>query len=139
MTIHEPVRVIIVGAGHLGAWLAMLLDKQGYHITVIDPSLQNFERLGGAFKGTTILGNGTQTEILEQAQIKTARVLIVLTNHDNENLLISQMAQTLYQVPLVLCGLEDPILKETFQGHGFTIITRIEIELPHFLKALSPH
>lgn len=136
MTTEEPIRVIIVGAGHLGAWLATLLDKQGYHVTVIAPNPLDFERLGNDFSGMTILGDGTQAEILERAEIKTARVLIAVTNHDTENLLISQTARVMYQTPLVLCGLEDPLLKETFQGHGFTIITRIEIEIPHFLKVL---
>lgn len=136
MTTHEPVRVLIVGAGHLGVWLATQLDQQGYQVTVIAPHLLDFERLGTAFQGATLLGDGTQTEVLEQAQIQTVQVLIALTNHDTENLLICHIARALYQVPLILCGLEDPALQETFAGHGFTIITRIEIEIPAFLKLL---
>jgi trk system potassium uptake protein TrkA len=137
MTTHEPVRILIVGAGHLGVWLATQLDQQGYHVTVIAPHLLDLERLGNAFQGSTLLGDGTQTELLEQAQIQTAQVLIALTNHDTENLLICHIARTIYQVPLILCGLEDPELQEIFGGHGFTIITRIEIEIPHLLKLLG--
>src|SRR5579859_1117829 len=129
MAPHDQVRVIIVGSGHLGAWLATLLDRHGYQITVIAPSSEGFDRLGKGFKGTTMVGNGGQTEILEQAGIAEAQALVALTNYDTENLLISQMAKSLYEVPQVLCGLQDPMLKEVYQGLGLTIITRIEIEV----------
>lgn len=135
---HGSVRIIIVGAGHLGAWLAVLLDEQGYQVTVIAPSFEEFERLGTHFRGTTILGNGTETETLEQAKIQHAQVVVALTNHDTKNLLISQLAQHQYQVPLVLCGLEDPDFEAVYQARGLTIITRTDIEVPHFLKALFP-
>ena len=139
MTPQGSVRVIIVGAGHLGAWLAVLLDEQGYQVTVIAPSDEEFERLGTHFRGTTIRGNGADSETLEQAQIQQAQVVVALTNYDKKNLLISQMAQHQYRVPLVLCGLEDPEFEEVYQAKGFTIITRTDIEVPRFLKALSPH
>ena len=132
----DHMRVIIVGSGHLGAWLATLLDTQGYRVTVIAPRSEGFERLGAGFTGATIVGSGGQTETLEQAGIAEAQVLVALTNHDTENLLISQMAKSLYQVPQVFCGLQDPILKEVYQGLGLTIITRTEIEVQYFLDAI---
>jgi hypothetical protein len=52
--------------------------------------------------------------------------------------LISQLAQHQYQVPLVLSGLEDPVLEEVYQARGFLIITRTGIEVPRFLKAYFP-
>ena len=134
---NGSIRVIIVGAGHLGAWLARLLDEQGYQVTVIAPSIEEFEHLGHHFRGTTIRGNGTETETLEQAQIQQAQVVVALTNHDRQNLLISQVAHHQYQVPLVLCGLEDPELEAVYQALGLVIITRTEIEVPRFLQALS--
>jgi trk system potassium uptake protein TrkA len=116
----------------------VLLDKQGYQVTVIAPNDEEFERLGTHFRGTTIRGNGTDTETLEQAQIQQAQVVVALTNHDTKNLLISQLAQHQYQVPLVLCGLEDPDFEAVYQARGLTIITRTDIEVPRLLKALFP-
>ena len=130
------VLVIIVGCGHLGAQLAERLDAAGYLVNVIAPAAEDFERLGPAFSGRTTLGDGTQTAVLEHAGIAKAQVLVALTNDDNKNLLVCQLAQDLYQTPHVLCGLQDPALEEIFRPLGITIISRIEIEVPRFLKGL---
>lgn len=130
------VQVIIVGCGHLGAQLAERLDSAGYLVNVIAPAAEDFERLGPTFQGKTTLGDGTQTATLEQAEIAQAQVLVALTNDDNKNLLVCQLAQDLYQTPHVLCGLQDPALEEVFRPLGITIISRLDIELPRFLKGL---
>ena len=130
------IHIIIVGCGHLGAQLANNLDSAGYLVNVIAPTAQDFERLSATFQGGTTLGDGTQTITLEQAGIAQAQVLVALTNDDNKNLLVCQLAQDLYQTPHVLCGLEDPILKEIFQSLEITIISRLDIEVPRFLKGL---
>lgn len=138
MTAHEHIRILIVGAGHLGAWFALLLDEQGYQVTIIAPSDEEFERLGRHFRGTTVRGDGSEAETLEQAKIQQAQVVVALTNHDTQNLLISQLARHHYQVPLVLCGLENPEFAEIFQAQGIVTITRADIEVPRFLQAISP-
>lgn len=130
------IRVIIVGCGHLGAQLAECLDTVGYLVNVIAPAVEDFERLGPTFKGRTILGDGTQTATLEHAGIAQAAVLVALTNDDNKNLLVCQLVQDLYQTPHVLCGLQDPALEEVFKPLGITIISKLEIEVPRFLKGL---
>ncbi|HEU5199539.1 MAG TPA: TrkA family potassium uptake protein [Ktedonobacterales bacterium] len=130
------IQVIIIGCGHLGAQLAERLDRAGYLVNVIAPTAEDFERLSPAFSGRTTLGDGTQTATLEHAGIAQAAVLIALTNDDNKNLLVCQLAQDLYQTPHVLCGLQDPALEEVFRPLGITIISRIEIEVPRFLKGL---
>ena len=128
--------VVIVGCGHLGAQLATQLDSAGYLVNVIAPAAEDFERLGPTFTGRTTLGDGTQTATLEHAGIAEAAVLVALTNDDNKNLLVCQLAQDLYETPHVLCGIQDPALKEVFQSLGITIISRLDIELPRFLKGL---
>ena len=130
------IRVIIVGCGHLGAQLAECLDAAGYLVNVIAPAAEDFERLGPTFRGRTTLGDGTQTATLEHAEITGASVLVALTNDDNKNLLVCQLAQDLYQTAHVLCGIQDPVLKEVFQSLGITIISKLDIEIPRFLKGL---
>lgn len=136
MTMPGNIQVIIVGCGHLGAQLAERLDLAGYLVNVIAPAAEDFERLGPKFSGRTTLGDGTQTATLEHAGITEAAVLVALTNDDNKNLLVCQLAQDLYQTPHVLCGLQDPALEEVFKSLGITIISRLEIEVPRFLKGL---
>ena len=93
-------------------------ETGGYAVTVIAPPSADFDQFGTGFKGMTVLGDGTQTEVLEQAKIEDMQVLIALTNRDNQNLLISQVATSLYHVPQMFCGLQDPDLEACFKGVG---------------------
>ena len=136
MITPTSIRVIIVGCGHLGAQLAERLDEAGYLVNVIAPAAEDFERLGPTFGGRTTLGDGTQTATLEQAGVTRAHVLVALTNDDNKNLLVCQLVQDLYQTQHVLCGVQDPVLEEDFQSLGVIIISKLDIEIPRFLKGL---
>jgi trk system potassium uptake protein TrkA len=50
--------VIIVGCGRVGSELAKLLSNEGHNIVIIDRDPTSFDRLGQAFNGLTMVGNG---------------------------------------------------------------------------------
>jgi len=43
------MRIIIMGCGRLGAYLARHLDSEGHDVTVVDRSSDSFARLGSEF------------------------------------------------------------------------------------------
>ena len=53
------MNVVIMGCGRVGAQLAALLDNEGVHVTVLDVDSSSFRRLVPTFKGTALLGDGT--------------------------------------------------------------------------------
>ena len=59
--------VIIMGCGRVGARLANLLEAAGHEVTILDLSAQAFERLGPDFRGSKIIGDGKDAEVLRRA------------------------------------------------------------------------
>ena len=112
------MKVIIMGCGRVGARLAGLLDTDGHDVTVLDINEYSFRRLPPDFKGTALLGNGIDDEVLKRAGIEAADVFIALTQGDNRNVLASQIAKHIFRVPRVICRFYDPLRQEMYGTLG---------------------
>ncbi|MGE5549391.1 MAG: NAD-binding protein, partial [Bacteroidota bacterium] len=66
------MRYIIIGCGRWGAGLSMMLSHDGHQVVTVDRDPGSFARLGPAFKGRTIVGDGVDRAVLEEAGIKRA-------------------------------------------------------------------
>ena len=112
------MHVIIVGCGRVGSQLALSLSSEGHDVVIIDKNPDSFVRLGPDFNGITIVGIGFDPEILKRAGVERAQALAAVTNGDNSNIMISQVAKKVFKVPRVITRLYDPeraqIYKERF-------------------------
>lgn len=98
---------VIIGCGKLGASLATSLSENGGSVVVIDKSEDSFRKLGSSFTGLIFVGDGTDLEMLQQVQIEEADVVLVVTDNDNTNVMISQIARQIFHVPHVIARLYD--------------------------------
>lgn len=99
---------IIVGCGRLGASLADQLSGRGESVLIIDRDDQSFRRLSQDYGGLTIKGDGTEMSVLMGANIRKATSVIAVTNHDNTNIMIAQIAKEVFHVDNVIARLYDP-------------------------------
>ena len=53
-------------AGRVGSELATLLDREGQDVTVLDITASAFSRLPVDFHGETVVGNGTDVDVLRR-------------------------------------------------------------------------
>jgi trk system potassium uptake protein TrkA len=121
------VKIVIVGCGRTGAFLAGLLDSGGHEVTTVDLERSSFTHLPEGFKGTTILGNGTDLEVLRQAGVEKADALLTLTQGDNRNLMSAQIAKHVFGVKQVIAKVNDPIRATTYREHGIGTFSRTSI------------
>jgi trk system potassium uptake protein len=121
------VNVVIVGCGRTGAFLAELLDQGGDTVSIVDIERSAFSRLPSNFKGTPVLGNGTDMDILRQAGIETANAFLALTQGDNRNLMAAQIAKKIFGVAQVFAKVNDPIRAATYRGQGIYTFSRTTI------------
>jgi trk system potassium uptake protein len=121
------VNVVIVGCGRTGAFLAELIDRSGDSVSVVDIEREAFKRLPGDFKGTPVLGNGTDMDILRQAGIEGANAFFALTQGDNRNLMAAQIAKKIFGVAQVFAKVNDPIRAATYRGQGLYTFSRTTI------------
>jgi trk system potassium uptake protein TrkA len=118
------MRVIIMGCGRAGSELATTLDKEGHDVTVLDINEYQFERfLPETFRGRTIRGNGIDQDLLRKAGIEQADAFVAATAGDNRNVMASQIAKHIFNVPRVVCRIYDPIREEMYHGLGLRTIS----------------
>ncbi|MGN0521859.1 MAG: Trk system potassium transporter TrkA, partial [Eubacterium sp.] len=79
--------ITIVGAGKLGKRLAKLLSEEEHDITVIDINEDKVERIVETYDVQGVFGSGTHCDVLEEADIKSADLLIATTPYDDKNIL----------------------------------------------------
>lgn len=99
---------IIIGCGRLGASLAATISGGGGNAVIIDMNIDSFRKLPPSFAGQSICGDGTEVDILGEAGIEKASAVISVTDNDNINIMVAQLAKEMYEVPRVIARLHDP-------------------------------
>ncbi len=117
------MKVIIMGCGRVGATLAGMLDVEGHTVTVLDIDPYSFRRLPSDFKGTALVGNGIDQDILKEAGIEQVDAFFALTQGDNRNIMAGQIAKHVFRVPKVVCRIYDPLRQELFCKLGLEAIS----------------
>jgi trk system potassium uptake protein len=116
------MKVVIMGCGRVGARVASILDHNGHAVTVIDTDSRAFRRLASDFSGQTIIGTGIDEDVLRSAGIEEATAFIAVTNGDNRNIMASQVARNIFDVPEVICRIYDPVREDTYRRLGLTTV-----------------
>jgi len=112
------MKVIIMGCGRVGAQLAGLLDADGHSVTILDTDAYSFRRLPPKFGGTALIGNGINEEALKRAGIEEADAFVAVTQGDNRNVMATQIAKHIFNVPKVFCRIYDPLRQELYSTLG---------------------
>lgn len=129
--------IIIAGCGRLGANLANTLSDEGESVLIIDKDPKSFCKLSSSFGGITLEGDATDVNVLKEADIKKATTVITVTNNDNTNIMIAQMAKELFQVEKVIARLYDSERECVYQEFGIDTICPAILsakEIDKFLK-----
>jgi trk system potassium uptake protein TrkA len=118
-----------MGCGRLGASIATALLEEGHRIRILDTNPDNFGRLlpGHMEQGyiVPIVGDGTLYRDLRKAAIQDADVFIALSGRDTRNALAAQIARHIFEVPLVICRMNDPVRQEMYESLGLIAISGI--------------
>ena len=97
--------IIVVGCGRVGSRLALMLSNYENNVCVIDRDPRAFASLGRDFNGATFAGVGYDEDVLMKAGIDECDFLAAVTQSDNVNLMVVEIARRLYDVPHALARL----------------------------------
>ena len=89
------MKIVIIGAGEVGFHIAKALSEENYDTTVIDISPVKCTRTSENLDVLVIQGDGASPEVVRQAEVGKADVLIAVTRIDEVNLIASQLAHEL--------------------------------------------
>ena len=93
------MNIIICGAGRVGFTIAKILSEQGHSITAIDQSSEDIKKIDDSLDVKAIVGKATYPSILEKANASEADMIIAVTRNDEINMLICQIAFSIFNVP----------------------------------------
>jgi trk system potassium uptake protein len=105
-------RVIIIGGGNVGLAVARALEARSdrVRVKIIEKSRERAELAADALERTIVLnGDGMDLEILNEAAIDKADVLLAVTDDDKTNILAAVRAKQL-GCPMAIALVNDPTL-----------------------------
>ena len=86
------MNIIIAGDGKVGSTLTRQLSSEGYDVTIIDSNASVLETSVERYDVMAVQGNCASMEVLRQAGVMDADLLIAATNADEVNLLCCSTA-----------------------------------------------
>ena len=93
------MKIIILGAGQVGASVARNLASESNDITVIDRDPDLLEELHDRLDIGTVAGHGAYPDVLRKAGAEDADMILAVTNSDEVNMIACQVAYTLFHTP----------------------------------------
>jgi trk system potassium uptake protein TrkA len=103
------MKVIIVGGGKVGTSLALLLLEKGYNVKVVEAAREKISRLQQDLPADVVaLGNGTDPVVLEATGILGVDVVAATTGQDETNLVVTNLARFVFNVPRVVARVNNP-------------------------------
>ena len=101
------MNIIICGAGRVGFAIAKSLTEQDHSITVIDQSSEDIQKINETLDVKAIVGKATLPTILEKANTSEADMIIAVTRNDEINMLICQIAYSIFKVPKTIARIRS--------------------------------
>ena len=118
------MKIVIVGAGRVGAVLAEAYDAAGHQVVVLDLSTSAFDRLPPEFRGSAIRGDGTDEDTLRRAGAEDADAFLALTEGDNRNVMATQVALEKLGITNVVAKINDPVRAAAYAELGIATLCR---------------
>ncbi|MFV1982013.1 MAG: Trk system potassium transporter TrkA [Thiohalomonadales bacterium] len=93
------MKIIILGAGQVGASLAENLVSESNDITIVDTNDIVLRSLQDRLDLRTVTGVASYPEVLERAGADDADMIIAVTDNDETNMVACQIAYTMFHTP----------------------------------------
>jgi trk system potassium uptake protein TrkA len=93
------MKIVILGAGQVGASVADHLSREANDITIVDIDNQRLRELQDRLDIRSVLGHAAHPSTLMRAGIEDADLVIALTNSDESNMAACQVAYSLFKTP----------------------------------------
>jgi trk system potassium uptake protein TrkA len=132
------VYIVVVGAGKVGFHLTRSLMAEGEEVLVIEKDPAKADRIITELGGTAIQGDGAEVATLEEAGVGRADVVAAVTGHDEDNLIVAQVAKKRFNVPRTVARINNPRNEFIFNQLGIdatvsatqVILSIIQQEIP---------
>jgi len=101
------MKIIICGAGTLGITLAEKLASEDHDVTLIDSSEEVVNKVSKAIDAKVYLGFVSHPDVLANAGVASADVVIAVSTQDEINMVTCQIAHSIFKVPIKIARIRN--------------------------------
>ena len=89
------MRIVVLGAGTVGTWIADLLCQHRHSVTVVDVDASHTARINEELDVRALTGSASESSVLFQADVLGADICLAVTGKDEINLVSASMAKAM--------------------------------------------
>jgi len=112
--------VIVVGAGKVGYYLTRTLIAEGHEVTLIEKDPRRVADIAPEFGEVAVVGDGCEVRVMQDEGMARADCVVAVTGHDEDNIVICQMAQRVFDVARQIARVNNPKNEAIFHLLGIT-------------------
>jgi len=129
------MRIIVMGAGRVGLNLSTFLIADGHDVILIDNNNDLCSEAANELDALVICGNGTDTKILKEANVKDADIFVAATGNDEINLFACILVKK-FNIAKIYARVSDPSHEEVFKTVGIDSVVSPELTAASYLEKL---
>jgi trk system potassium uptake protein TrkA len=130
--------VVIIGGGKIGYHLSKALLGVGHEVFIIERDARKVQRIRDELGNLVLKGDGSEPNVLSEAGLSRANLLVAATGSDEDNLAACQLAKESFGVGGVISVITDPENEVLFRLLGINltvsstqvILGQIEEDIP---------
>lgn len=125
------MKIIILGAGQVGASSADVLSGEANDVTLVDIDANQLRLLQDRLDIRTVAGNAAYPDVLSRAGAEDADLLLAVTNSDEINMVACTIASTMFDTPTKMARIRSPeylACRQIFDTDAFPVDVLISPE-----------
>jgi len=103
-------------------------------VVMIDNDEAAFSKLLPEYSGFTVQGDATELDVLRQAHVERADLLIAATREDNVNLMVAQVARVEFGVRRVIARVNEPMREDVYRILSIETVSPTSVAVDLFLR-----
>lgn len=131
------MNILIVGCRKVGSNLASELSREGHDVSVVDNEEAQFEMLASDYSGYTTVGIPIDQDVLKKAGIENCDAVAAVSDDDNVNIMVSQLAKEIFKIDNVLARIYDPRREDVFSHFGLHTVCPTKLTVSAVKHALT--
>lgn len=112
------MKAIVVGGGKVGYYLVKTLKEKRYEVILVEKDLELCNKIAEGLNIDVICGDGSNLDVLSDAQIEEAEVIAAVTGKDEENFVICQRTKLSFEDIRTIARINNPKNSEVFKALG---------------------
>lgn len=130
-------RYFVIGCSRLGANIASWLSLSGHDVTIMDKDDDSFRKLNEGYSGYILVKDAENTQNILDLKLKPEDIVIVVTDNDNLNLMVSEIVSKLLGVLKVYTRIYDQSKELLCHTYHIEFINTSSLAVKEFERRLG--